>query len=121
MLESVLKKMNDLGTWKTYNHYPVGWAHAMDTPFQWAKQIASHFGGTRNGMVISWPARIKDQGGLRTQWQHAIDIMPTILEVAGLQQPSSVNGVAQKPDRRRQHGLHLRQSQSAVSPPDAVL
>jgi arylsulfatase A-like enzyme len=95
--ESVLKKMNDLGTWKTYNHYPVGWAHAMDTPFQWAKQIASHFGGTRNGMVISWPARIKDQGGLRTQFQHVIDIMPTILEVTGLQQPSSVNGVAQKP------------------------
>jgi arylsulfatase len=96
-VESVLKKMDDLGTWKTYNHYPVGWAHAMDTPFQWAKQIASHFGGTRNGMVISWPARIKDQGGIRSQWHHTIDIAPTILEIAGLQQPSSVNGVAQKP------------------------
>ena len=54
-----------IGTWKTYNHYPVGWAHAMCTPFQWTKQVASHFGGTRNGMVISWPGRIKDKGGLR--------------------------------------------------------
>lgn len=95
--ESVLKKIDDLGTWKTYNHYPVGWAHAMDTPFQWAKQIASHFGGTRNGMVISWPPRIKNHGGIRTQFTHVIDIVPTILEAVGLQQPSSVNGVTQKP------------------------
>ena len=92
----VLKHKDDLGTWKTHNHYPVGWAHAMDTPFQWAKQIASHYGGTRNAMVISWPARIKDQG-IRTQWHHTIDIVPTILDVLGVQQPSVVNGVAQKP------------------------
>ncbi len=95
--KEVLKHKDDLGTWKTHNHYPVGWAHAMDTPFQWAKQIASHYGGTRNGMVISWPARIKDQGGIRSQWHHVIDIVPTILDVTGLQQPSVVNGVAQKP------------------------
>jgi arylsulfatase len=69
----------------------------MDTPFQWAKQIASHYGGTRNGMVISWPAHIKNQGGIRSQWHHVVDIAPTILEVAALQLPSSVNGVAQKP------------------------
>ncbi len=93
----VLKRKDDLGTWKTHNHYPVGWAHAMDTPFQWFKQVASHYGGTRNGMVISWPARIKDQGGIRSQWHHVIDIVPTLLDVSGLQQPSSVNGVAQKP------------------------
>jgi arylsulfatase A-like enzyme len=95
--QAVLKQKDDLGTWKTHNHYPIGWAHAMDTPFQWTKQIASHYGGTRNGMVISWPARIKDQGGIRSQWHHTIDIAPTILDVAGLQQPSIVNGVAQKP------------------------
>ena len=95
--EEVLKKIDDLGTWKTYNHYPAGWAIAMCTPFQWVKQIASHFGGTRNGLVISWPARIKDKGGLRTQFHHVIDIDPTILDVCGLEQPSSVNGVAQKP------------------------
>ncbi len=92
----VLARKGDLGTWKTHNHYPIGWAHAMDTPFQYAKMFASHYGGTRNGMVISWPARIKDQGGIRSQWHHTIDIVPTILEVSGLQQPSMVNGVAQK-------------------------
>ena len=95
--KEVLKHKDDLGTWKTHNHYPIGWAHAMDTPFQWTKQIASHYGGTRNGMVISWPARIKDKDGIRSQWHHTIDIVPTILDVCGLQQPSVVNGVAQKP------------------------
>jgi arylsulfatase len=95
--KEILKRKDDLGTWKTHNHYPVGWAHAMDTPFQWAKQVASHYGGTRNGMVFSWPIRIKDHGGIRPQWHHVIDIVPTILDVTGLGQPSSVNGVAQKP------------------------
>ena len=69
----------------------------MDTPFQWGKQIASHFGGTRNPLVISWPNRIKDKGSIRTQFHHAIDIVPTILESVGLEPPSSVNGVTQKP------------------------
>jgi len=96
-LNEVLKHRDDLGTWKSHNHYPVGWAHAMDAPFQWTKQIASHYGGTGNGLVISWPARIKDDGGIRSQWHHVIDIVPTLLEVTGLEQPSSVNGVAQKP------------------------
>jgi arylsulfatase A-like enzyme len=95
--EEVLKRKDDLGTWKTHNHYPVGWAHAMNTPMPWAKQLASHYGGTRNGMVIAWPAGIKDRGGIRPQWHHVIDIAPTILEVSHLQQPSIVNGVAQKP------------------------
>jgi len=94
--KEVLRRMDELGGPKTFNHYPIGWAHAMDTPFQWAKQIASHWGGTRNGLVISWPARIKDRGGIRTQFHHVIDIMPTILEAAGVSAPSSINGVAQK-------------------------
>ena len=82
---------------RAYNHYPVGFAWACDTPFQWTKQVASHFGGTRNAMVISWPKRIKDAGGLRSQFHHCIDIVPTILEAVGIPEPSMVNGVPQKP------------------------
>ena len=95
--KEVLKHKDDLGTWKTHNHYPVGWAHAMNAPFQWVKAMPSHYGGTANGTVISWPARIKDKGGIRPQWHHVIDIVPTLLEVSGIEQPSVVNGVAQKP------------------------
>lgn len=95
--KQLLAHEDDLGTWKSYNHYPAGWAHAMDTPFQWTKQIASHYGGTANGLVISWPAKIKDVGQMRTQWHHVIDITPTIYEAVGINPPSSVNGVAQKP------------------------
>ena len=69
----------------------------MDTPFQWTKQVASHFGGTRNGLVISWPARIKDKGGIRTQFHHVIDIAPTILEAVGVESPWMLNGTPQKP------------------------
>jgi arylsulfatase len=92
-----MRQMDELGGPMTFNHYPIGWAHAMDTPFQWTKQIASHFGGTRNGLVISWPARIKDKSGIRTQFHHVIDIAPTILEAVGVQSPSMLNGVPQKP------------------------
>jgi len=95
--KEVLGRADELGGPMTYNHYPVGWAHAMDTPFQWTKQIASHFGGTRNGLVISWPARIKDKGGIRTQFHHVSDIHPTILEAVGVPSPSVLNGVPQKP------------------------
>ena len=95
--KEVMRRMDELGGPNTFNHYPVGWAHAMDTPFQWTKQIASHFGGTRNGLVISWPARIKDKGGIRTQFASVIDIMPTILEAVGVPAPTSINGVKQKP------------------------
>jgi arylsulfatase len=91
-----LKIIDELGGPKHYNHFPAAWAHAMDTPFQWTKQIASHFGGTRNPMVISWPAKIKKKG-IRTQFHHVIDIMPTILEAAGIQAPDSLNGIKQKP------------------------
>jgi hypothetical protein len=85
------------GTDQTYPHYAVGWAWAWDTPYQWTKEVASHFGGTRNGMAMAWPARIKDAGGIRDQFHHVIDIVPTILEAAGLPEPVTVNGVAQKP------------------------
>ncbi len=94
---AILQQKDALGSWRTQNHYPIGWAHAMDAPLQWTKQIASHYGGTRNGMVVSWPARIKDHGGIRAQWHHVIDVVPTLLDVCSLEQPSIVNGVAQRP------------------------
>jgi arylsulfatase len=78
-------------------HYPVGWSWAGSSPFQWMKQVASHFGGTRNPVVFSWPSGISDHGGLRTQFHHLIDIVPTILDVAGLPEPTEVDGVQQKP------------------------
>jgi arylsulfatase A-like enzyme len=96
-LEYLVSIMDELGGPTTYNHYPVGWAHAMDTPFQWTKQVASHFGGTGNGLVISWPARIKDKGGIRPQFHHVIDIVPTILEATSITFPTELNGVKQKP------------------------
>jgi arylsulfatase len=95
--ELLIERMDDLGTAKAYNHYAVGWAHAMDTPYQWTKQIASHFGGTRNGTVVHWPKGIKARGEVRNQFHHVIDIAPTILEAAGLPEPTSVNGVTQEP------------------------
>jgi len=96
-LPYLLSIMDDLGGPLTYNHYPVGWAHAMDTPFQWTKQVASHFGGTRNGLVISWPNRIKQTGEVRSQFCSVIDIVPTILEAAGVKPPTIINGVKQTP------------------------
>lgn len=85
------------GSDKTYPHMSVAWSWAFDTPFKWTKQVASHFGGTRQGMVISWPGHIKDVGGIRTQFHHMIDIVPTILEATGIRAPEMVNGIAQKP------------------------
>jgi arylsulfatase len=85
------------GSDKTYPHMSVGWAWAFNTPFKWTKQVASHFGGTRQGMAIAWPGRIKDAGGIRTQFHHMIDIMPTILEATGIRAPEVVNGIKQKP------------------------
>jgi len=85
------------GSDTTYPHMSVGWAWAFNTPFKWTKQVASHFGGTRQGMAISWPARIKDAGGIRAQFHHIIDIMPTILEVTGIRAPEVVDGIKQKP------------------------
>jgi arylsulfatase len=85
------------GSDQTYNHMAVGWAWAFDTPFKWTKQVASHFGGTRQGVAIAWPNRIKDAGGIRTQFHHIIDIVPTILDVTGIPQPDTLNGIKQNP------------------------
>jgi arylsulfatase len=96
-LEKTLKVIDELGGPKHYNHFPAGWAWAMDTPFQWTKQIASHLGGTRNPVVISWPAKIKDNGGIRNQFHHVRTSCRPILEVAGIEAPDSLNGIPQKP------------------------
>jgi hypothetical protein len=93
-MASVLDKF---GSPESYNHYSVGWAHAMDTPYQWTKQVASHWGGTRNGTIVHWPNGISAKGETRNQFCHVIDVCPTILEVAGLPQPTMVNGVMQSP------------------------
>ena len=96
-LKDQVKYYDDWGSDVTFPHYAVGWAWAFGTPFKWTKQVASHFGGTRQGMAISWPAHIRDAGGIRTQFHHVIDIVPTILEATGIQMPNSVNGIPQKP------------------------
>ena len=96
-LAYTLTRIDEIGLPGTSPHYPVGWAWASDAPYQWTKQIASHFGGTRNPMVVSWPAKITDTGGMRQQFHHVIDIAPTLLEVVGIAQPDSVNGTTQKP------------------------
>jgi arylsulfatase A-like enzyme len=95
--EFMVSKLDEFGSPESYNHYSVGWAWAMDTPFQWTKQVASHWGGTRNGTIVHWPSRITDPGGLRSQFTHVIDVAPTILEAAGLPEPTMVNGVQQSP------------------------
>ena len=95
--EFMLSKVDEFGSPSSYNHYAVGWAWAMNTPFQWTKQVASHWGGTRNGTIVHWPDGISDRGGLRSQFAHVIDVAPTILEAAGLPEPTMVNGVPQSP------------------------
>jgi arylsulfatase len=95
--EFLMERIDKLGGPESYNHFAVGWAHAMDTPYQWTKQVASHWGGTRNGTIVHWPKGINGKGELRTQFHHVIDISPTILELAGLPQPVFVDGVQQHP------------------------
>ena len=96
-VEVQLKFYNVLGSDQTTPHMSVAWSWAFDTPFKWTKQVASFFGGTRQGMAVSWPGHIKDVGGIRTQFHHMIDIVPTILEAAGIPAPETVNGIPQKP------------------------
>jgi arylsulfatase len=95
--EFLMSKLDKLGGPESYNHYAVGWAHALNTPYQWTKQVASHWGGTRNGTIVHWPKGIKGKGEVRSQFHHVIDVAPTILELAGLPEPLYVNGVQQHP------------------------
>ena len=104
--EFMASRIDDFGTPKAYNHYAVGWAHAMDTPYQWTKQIASHWGGTRNGTIVHWPSGIKAKGEVRTQFHHVIDIAATVLDAAGLPEPTFVHGVQQMP----LHGVSMAYS-----------
>jgi arylsulfatase len=95
--EFLTSKLDKFGTPDSYNHYAVGWAHATDTPYQWTKQIASHWGGTRNGTIVHWPKGIQAKGEVRNHFSHVIDVAPTILEAAGIPEPLFVNGVQQRP------------------------
>jgi len=117
----VLKHYDELGGPTTYGHYAAGWAVAGDTPFEWTKQVASSYGGTRNGMVIHWPKGITAKGELRSQWHHVIDIAPTILEAAGVPEPKSVNGTVQTPIEGVSMVLHLRRLQGAEPAHDPIL
>lgn len=96
-VDQMLPQIPAWGSDETYPHFAVPWAFAMDTPYRWVKQIASHLGGTRTGMVVSWPKRIKDAGGIRNQFHHVVDVVPTILDAVGIPQPSFINGIQQRP------------------------
>jgi arylsulfatase A-like enzyme len=95
--EFMMSKIDEFGGEGSYGHYAVGWAWAMDSPYQWTKQVASHWGGTRNGTIVHWPKGIKEKGGHRNQFTHVIDLAPTVLEAAGIPAPTMVNGVMQSP------------------------
>ena len=112
--EFLLSKIDKLGSPESYNHYAVGWSWAMDTPYQWTKQVASHWGGTRNGTIVYWPKGIQEKSGNRSQFCHVIDIAPTILEAAGLPEPTFVNGVQQSP----MEGISMLYSFNDASAPE---
>ena len=114
-LDMQLKRINELGTEHTYNHFAAGWAVAGNTPFTWTKQVASNFGGTRNGMVMHWPAGIKSKKEVRSQFHHVIDVAPTIYEAVGVPAPRMVNGIEQRP----MEGVAMNYSFDNASAPDA--
>jgi arylsulfatase A-like enzyme len=114
-VEFMTSRVDDFGGPKAYNHYAVAWAHAMDTPYQWTKQVASHWGGTRNGTIIHWPNGIKAKGELRTQFHHIIDVAATVLDAAGVPHPTFVHGVQQMP----LHGVSMAPSFDDASAPES--
>lgn len=113
-VEFLTERLDQLGGPEAYNHYAVGWAHAMNTPYQWTKQVASHWGGTRNGLIVHWPRGIEARGEIRHQFHHVIDVAPTLLEVAGLPEPTFVNGVQQRP----MEGVSMAYSFNQASAPE---
>ena len=112
--EFMASRIDEFGTPTAYNHYAVGWAHAMDTPYQWTKQVASHWGGTRNGTIVHWPAGIKAKDEVRAQFSHVIDVAPTVLDIAGIPEPTFVHGVQQMP----MHGKSMAPSFDDAEAPE---
>jgi arylsulfatase len=112
--EFMIERLGAFGGPDSYNHYAVGWAHAMDTPYQWTKQVASHWGGTRNGTIVHWPGGFRARGEVRTQFAHVIDVAPTVLEAAGLPEPTFVNGIQQAP----LHGVGMNYSFDDAAAPE---
>ena len=118
--EFLLERIDDFGGPKAYNHYAVGWAHAMDTPYQWTKQVASHWGGTRNGTIVHWPNGIKAKGEVRSQFHHVIDVAATVLEAAEAAASDDRQQRAAGAARRRQHALRLQRRQGGGPARDPV-
>jgi arylsulfatase A-like enzyme len=114
-VEFMTARIDDFGSPRAYNHYSVAWAHAMDTPYQWTKQVASHWGGTRNGTIVHWPSGIAAKSETRSQFHHVIDVAATVLDVAGLTHPTFVHGIQQMP----LHGVSMTYSFDDASAPDA--
>ncbi len=112
--EVMASRIDDFGGPDAFNHYAVGWAHAMDAPYQWTKQVASHWGGTRNGTIVRWPGGIRAQGEIRDQFHHVIDVAATVLDAAGLPAPQEVDGVTQMP----LHGVSMTYSFDDADAPD---
>ncbi|MFF1634169.1 arylsulfatase [Leifsonia sp. NPDC058248] len=113
--EFMASRIDEFGGVHSYNHFAVGWAHAMDTPFQWTKQVASHFGGTRVGTIVHWPQGITARGEVRSQFHHLIDVASTVLDIAGIPEPTFVNGIQQMP----YHGVSMAYSFDDAEAPEA--
>ena len=107
-------RLDRIGDASTYAIYPVGWALAMNTPYQWTKQVASHFGGTRDGMIVHWPGGTQARGQVRHQWHHVIDVVPTVLDAVGVPHPTTVGGV----DQQAIEGTSLRYTFDDPDAPD---